>query len=162
LLLLISKAIKQQTTTENLLKRGRFFFAMFAVLTRSVLRRPTAYSLRCASTPAHQPPSPGLPSDQSATSPSTSLLPSLDFSPPEPDHKTQRTGAKSSKDSLSTTERRRKVWGRASLALLALGLGLNTAYMGREWTEEELKSKKLVCYLGILCSVEYSRWCTEA
>lgn len=69
-----------------------------------------------------------------------SNLPSLDFSP-ESEH---TTGAKSSKDSLSSVEKKRRTMGRISLAVLVLGFGINAAYMGREWDEVELKAKKLV------------------
>ncbi|KAJ7224427.1 NIF-domain-containing protein [Mycena pura] len=68
-----------------------------------------------------------------------SNLPSLDFAP----EAEQSTGAKSSKDSLSSVEIRRRRMGRVALAILALGTGLNIAYMGREWDETELKAKKL-------------------
>ncbi|KAJ6591746.1 HAD-like domain-containing protein [Mycena vulgaris] len=68
-----------------------------------------------------------------------SNLPSLDFSP-ESEH---TTGAKSSKDSLSSVEQRRRTMGRVSLAVLVLGFGINVLYMGREWDESELKPKKL-------------------
>ncbi|KAF7356753.1 Mitochondrial import inner membrane translocase subunit TIM50 [Mycena venus] len=70
-----------------------------------------------------------------------SNLPSLDFSPEVQEEQT--TGAKSSKDSLSSVEIRRRRLGRISLAVLALGFGINMVYMGREWDESELKAKKL-------------------
>ncbi|KAF7294459.1 Mitochondrial import inner membrane translocase subunit TIM50 [Mycena kentingensis (nom. inval.)] len=66
-------------------------------------------------------------------------LPSLDFAP-ESDH---QTGAKSSKDTLSSTEIRRRQLGRVGLGLLAVGFGVKTFLMGDEWSEEELKAKKL-------------------
>ncbi|KAJ7077911.1 HAD-like domain-containing protein [Mycena belliarum] len=66
-------------------------------------------------------------------------LPSLDFSP-EVD---QTTGAKSSKDSLSSVEQKRRTLGRISLLVLGLGFGINVLYLGREWDESELKAKKL-------------------
>ena len=75
-----------------------------------------------------------------------SNLPSLDFSP----EAEQTTGAKSSKDSLSSVEKRRRRMGRISVAVLALGFGINVAYMGREWDEAELKGKKLVGVLSNL------------
>ncbi|KAJ7623368.1 HAD-like domain-containing protein [Roridomyces roridus] len=68
-----------------------------------------------------------------------SNVPSLDFAP-EPE---QTTGAKSSKDSLSSVEKRRRTLGRISLAVLALGFGINVIYLGRDWDELELKAKKL-------------------
>lgn len=44
--------------------------------------------------------------------------------------------------------------GRVSLAVLALGFGLNAVYMGREWGEDELKAKKMVCHLQ--CRMAYT------
>lgn len=61
---------------------------------------------------------------------------------------TQRTGAKSSKDSLSSIERRRRYLGRVALGAFAIAFGVQVFYMGREWEEDELRSKKLVCLLG--------------
>lgn len=72
------------------------------------------------------------------------MVPSLDFSPGEEEAKQARTGARSSKDSLSSIERRRRFMGRVSLAMLLAGAGVATWYMGREWEEDELKAKKLV------------------
>jgi len=69
---------------------------------------------------------------------------SLDFAPPEPDAERGRTGAKSSKDSLSSIERRRRQLGRVSFGLFALGLLGGCVYLGREWTEDELVSRKSV------------------
>lgn len=79
-------------------------------------------------------------------SPSSSSKPtlSLDIQPTEPVTDTQRTGAKSSKDSLSSIERRRRYLGRMALGAFALAFGAQVFYMGREWDENELKSKKLV------------------
>ncbi|KAI5116777.1 hypothetical protein M0805_008732 [Coniferiporia weirii] len=70
---------------------------------------------------------------------------SLDFSPVaetegEP---SQRTGARSSKDSLSSIERRRRFLGRATLAAFGLGLFSGVVYLGRDWEADELKAKKL-------------------
>jgi len=67
---------------------------------------------------------------------------SLDFAPPEPGAERERTGAKSSKDSLSSIERRRRQMGRVSFGLFALGLLGGCVYLGREWTEEELVSRR--------------------
>ncbi|KAI0250027.1 HAD-like protein [Lactifluus subvellereus] len=68
---------------------------------------------------------------------------SLDFAPPEPGTERERTGAKSSRDSLSSIERRRKQLGRVSFGLFAIGLLSGCIYLGREWTEDELVSRKL-------------------
>ncbi|KAJ7050490.1 HAD-like domain-containing protein [Mycena amicta] len=98
---------------------------MLAAVTRSAPSR----ALRLAAARAYsQPPSPPPPSN----------LPSLDFSP-----QSEQTGAKSSKDSLSSVELRRRRLGRLSLAVLTLAFGINTVWMGREWEEGELKAKKL-------------------
>ncbi|KAJ7767465.1 HAD-like domain-containing protein [Mycena maculata] len=78
-----------------------------------------------------------------------SNVPSLDFSP----ESEQTTGAKSSKDSLSSVEQKRRNMGRISLAVLVLGFGINAIYMGREWDETELKAKKLT-----LENAPSSRW----
>jgi hypothetical protein len=78
-----------------------------------------------------------------APSPTPTSL-SLDFAPPEPGAERERTGAKSSKDSLSSIERRRRQLGRVSFGLFALGLLGGGVYLGREWTEEELVSRKSV------------------
>lgn len=83
--------------------------------------------------------------DADVTPPSPASL-SLDFAPnaEQEEEPAQRTGARSSKDSLSSIERRRKAMGRATLATFAVGLLAGTAYLGREWTEEDLKNKKMV------------------
>ena len=70
---------------------------------------------------------------------------SLDFAPPEPGSaERERTGAKSSKDSLSSIERRRRQLGRVSFGLFALGLVGGGIYLGRQWTEDELVSRRSV------------------
>ncbi|KAF7309668.1 Mitochondrial import inner membrane translocase subunit TIM50 [Mycena indigotica] len=105
---------------------------MFSAITRTVPSR----VLRLAHTRAYsQPPQPPTPPPPSGPS----NLPSLDFSP----QSEQQTGAKSSKDSLSSVELRRRRLGRLSAVVLALGFGINTIYLGREWEEEELKARKL-------------------
>lgn len=83
-------------------------------------------------------------SNPSATPSPTPTTLSLDFAPPEPGAERERTGAKSSKDSLSSIERRRRQLGRVSFGLFALGLLGGGVYLGREWTEEELVSRKSV------------------
>ena len=69
----------------------------------------------------------------------------LDFSPPEPSEEAQKTGAMSSKGYKTASERMRRSRVRVSLALLFLALGAHAVYMGREWDEEELKLKMIVC-----------------
>jgi hypothetical protein len=98
------------------------------------------------------------------TAQSTSL--SLDFAPPEPSAERERTGAKSSKDSLSSIERRRKQLGRVSFGLFAIGLLSGCVYLGREWTEDELVSRKAVRVMShtmySLCVSSNSRMFREA
>ncbi|KIJ06574.1 hypothetical protein PAXINDRAFT_103307 [Paxillus involutus ATCC 200175] len=123
---------------------------MFSVVLRGAARtRPFTPSVRYlasqgppsgGSTPQQPPPPPPTP----ASPPSTSSLPSLDFQPAElGPEKLGRTGAKSSKDSLSSIERRRSLWGRLSLAIFVLALGAEAVYLGREWEADELSAKKL-------------------
>jgi hypothetical protein len=83
-------------------------------------------------------------SDPLATPTPTPTTLSLDFAPVEPDGERVRTGAKSSKDSLSSIERRRRQLGRVSFGLFALGLLSGCVYLGREWTEDELVSRRSV------------------
>ncbi|KAI0800238.1 HAD-like domain-containing protein [Fomes fomentarius] len=76
--------------------------------------------------------------------PGSSMVPSLDFSPGEEESARQeRTGARSSKDSLSSIERRRRFMGRVSFAFMLVGAGVATWHMGREWDDDELKAKRL-------------------
>ncbi|KAI6043535.1 HAD-like domain-containing protein [Pisolithus marmoratus] len=71
-------------------------------------------------------------------------IPSLDFQPSEPQQpRAERTGAKSSKDSLSSIERKRRFLARLSLGLISVGVGLQLVYLGRQWDEDELKAKKI-------------------
>ncbi|KAG8220555.1 hypothetical protein J3R82DRAFT_3288 [Butyriboletus roseoflavus] len=93
-------------------------------------------------------PSPAQPPPPPAAS-TTSALPSLDFDPaqrPEQTERTERTGAKSSKDSLSSIERRRRYLGRVSLGVLAIALGVQVLYLGRDWEADELANKKIVWF----------------
>ncbi|TDL22925.1 HAD-like protein [Rickenella mellea] len=96
--------------------------------------------------PTPEPPTPPEPTPD-ASSPSSL---SLDFSPEE---KQTRTGAKSSKQSLSSIERKRRVMGRVTLAMLGLGLLGGGFYLGRQWDEEELKERKMT-----LNSAPSTRW----
>ncbi|SRR5258708_1342220 len=66
----------------------------------------------------------------------TSILPSLDFSS-EDVPKTQTTRAKSAGESLSTIERRRRIYSRLGIAMIGLGLVGSYIYSGREWGEKE-------------------------
>ena len=147
-------------------RRVRMFSS---ILLRSTLRRnAVSHSARCFASRAPPPPSTSLPKaprqeplieseSQESTSPlgseaqreSTapeqplSSLPSLDFAPGE-EPRRERTGARSSKDSLSSIERKRRLYGRVSLGVLLFGLGVQTWYMGREFSEEDLKEFRLV------------------
>lgn len=136
-----------------------------ALLLRASLRRNVAtQSLRSFASRAPPPPKapqgskdkPPTTKDTSASSTSpepqdepltslhkTSTLPSLDFAPGEEAHQ-ERTGAKSSKDSLSSIERKRRFMGRVSMAMVLVGAGVATWYSGREWEEDELKELRLV------------------
>ncbi|KAI0343556.1 HAD-like protein [Trametopsis cervina] len=79
---------------------------------------------------------------EAAASKPISELPSLDFAPGEgPQY--ERTGAKSSKDSLSSIERKRRYMGRVTMGALLLGAGAATWYSGREWEEDELKQLRM-------------------
>ncbi|KAG5644307.1 hypothetical protein DXG03_008725 [Asterophora parasitica] len=84
--------------------------------------------------PPVEPPAAPLPSGS---------VPSLDFSPPDPAEQQQRTGARSSRGTLSSAEKKRRNMGRLTLAILTVAFGVNTIHMGREWEEEELAAKKL-------------------
>lgn len=143
---------------------------MFSILTRSIPRRTLVQSVRCLS---QKPPVPPLSSskqvkgkplhDKKVPADSTPLnkpveatpmssVPTLDFSPPEPSEEAQRTGAMSSKEYKTVSERTRRSRTRISLALLFLGFGASAVYMGREWEEEELKLKKMArCSEDLSC-----------
>lgn len=134
--------------------------AIRASATRGVARQ----SVRClatkpprrpASGPAKPTPAPTPPPAADAANtadpaeapkpiPGSSSVPSLDFSPGEEDARQERTGAKSSKDSLSSIERRRRFLGRVSFAFMLAGAGAATWFMGRPWEEDELRAKRMV------------------
>jgi mitochondrial import inner membrane translocase subunit TIM50 len=128
---------------------------MYSVLTRAALRshpRIHNHSLRFLSTPPSQPPPPAQPT------PAPQSL-SLDFQPTDlpqlppasnAEGAGERTGAKSSKNSLSSIERRRRYLGRIALGVLGLAVGVQVTLMGREWEEEELKRKRMVGAVSVL------------
>ncbi|EJD08232.1 HAD-like protein [Fomitiporia mediterranea MF3/22] len=129
--------------TSHCLRRTALYNARY--LATKPLTSPGA-SQSSNSADATKPPDSPAPTPESAesTPPSTTSL-SLDFSPKaesegEP---MQRTGARSSKDSLSSIERRRRFLGRATLAAFGVGVIAGTFYLGREWEADELKAKKL-------------------
>ncbi|EKM53656.1 uncharacterized protein PHACADRAFT_260127 [Phanerochaete carnosa HHB-10118-sp] len=74
--------------------------------------------------------------------PAVSSLPSLDFAPGEEPHR-ERTGAKSSKDSLSSIERKRRFWSRVSVGIVIFGTAAAAWHAGREWEEYELKEMRM-------------------
>ncbi|KZP20073.1 HAD-like protein [Athelia psychrophila] len=134
---------------------------MFSVLTRGALRQgalgPSLAVRTLASksgrsssnNPAKPPPSPKptAPADAPSTSTSTPVtvpastpVLSLDFMPGEEPE--QKTGAKSSKGSLSSIERRRRNLGRVAFGMFIIAGGVQAVYMTREWEAEELKEKK--------------------
>lgn len=116
---------------------------MFSLLSRRAIQRSThTLQLRCLASEA--------PHSETASHPlsrEVSHLPSLDFQPEQKQERTTRTGAKSSKNSLSSIEQRRRIWARCALGILVVGVGAELLYLGREWDPEELKNKKIV---GIL------------
>ncbi|KAH9485806.1 Mitochondrial import inner membrane translocase subunit TIM50 [Psilocybe cubensis] len=142
---------------------------MFSIISRSIPRRTLVQSARYYSKKPPVPPSPPKkkikPTPQrqpetkatSAEEPTPKVsepipepeqpaaitgVPTLDFSPPGTEQEYQRTGARSSKGSLSSSERKRRFASRVSLGLLALAFGAGAVYMGREWEPEELAAKK--------------------
>ena len=58
-----------------------------------------------------------------------------------------RTGAKSSKNSLSSFERRRRAMGRFALGAFGIGLVTGLFYLRREWEEEETSGRSAVSSL---------------
>ncbi|KZT03903.1 HAD-like protein, partial [Laetiporus sulphureus 93-53] len=131
-----------------------------ARLARSVSRRRVAtHSIRYLATSPLPPPPPSSPpknpplkdvppppppsKPQQPLSPSS--LPSLDFSPEvEGERQREQTGARSSKGSLSSSERRRRNMVRAAMGVLLVGAAVEAWVMGNDWEEEELKAKKIV------------------
>lgn len=90
------------------------------------------------------PPPPKIPKPQDESSPDLAPvpnepLPSLDVFTDE-----GRTGARSSKGSLSSAEmRRRRLGGIAGIAFAGL-VGIQLWMLTEDWTEAELKAKKMV------------------
>ncbi|KAL1945374.1 hypothetical protein VTO73DRAFT_2225 [Trametes versicolor] len=124
---------------------------------RSTAARSVAYrSVRCMASkpprrPANHPPPPPprapppaseIPAEAPTPVPSSQIVPSLDFDPSAEGAKQERTGARSSKDSLSSIERRRRFLGRVSLAMLLVGAGVATWQMGSPLDEEELRARR--------------------
>jgi import inner membrane translocase subunit TIM50 len=105
------------------------------------------------SAPEQAPAAPGEISD-----PKLSELPSLstlDFTAADETPRSERTGARSAKDSPSSIERKTRHMSKLMIGIAALGLGVYAASLGGEWTEAELKEKRMVSstFIGIiLCS----------
>ncbi|KAI0302315.1 HAD-like domain-containing protein [Multifurca ochricompacta] len=93
-----------------------------------------------ATTTASSPPYPGGVLRDSYSCPTDNAF--TRFAPPQPGTEQERTGAKSSRDSLSSIERRRRQLGRVSFGLFAIGLLSGCVYLGREWSEDELVLRK--------------------
>lgn len=111
-----------------------------AAATRCFATRPTKPS----SVPKPRPPNPPPPEPESTTTgPSPTSL-SLDFSPAVEEEQV-RTGARSSKNSLSSIERRRRIFLRLTMAAFGVASVVGAVYLGRDWTEDELKERRLVC-----------------
>ncbi|KAK0449281.1 import inner membrane translocase subunit tim-50 [Armillaria borealis] len=115
---------------------------MFALLSRPIARRSVGYAARCVSQIPPAPPKPPQTDAQGQPQPTSSSFPSLDILPTEEQEEPRRTGARS-RDSVTSAEAQRKQVGRISAALLAVLFGFNVAYMSRDWSEDELKDKRL-------------------
>ncbi|KAF8324887.1 HAD-like domain-containing protein [Cantharellus anzutake] len=81
-------------------------------------------------------PSSAVAPSSDTSSPPSSILPSLDFTSEEPLHP-QTTGARSAGQSLSSIERKKKIYSRVGIAMIGLGLIGSYIYAGREWGEKE-------------------------
>ena len=82
--------------------------------------------------------------------PKSSELPSLstlDFTAADEAPRSERTGARSAKDSPSSIERKTRLMSTLMVGVAALGLGMYAVTLGGEWTEAELKEKKMVSSL---------------
>lgn len=141
---------------------------MFAVLNRPVQRQVLIQYARWMSQvppPSAEAPRLETPEATVDTTSQPGATPSLDFSPPDI-HPTlqkdrERTGAKSSKGSLSASEKRRQNIGKLSLGFLGLSLGLGIFYMGRNWEEDELKRMKLVSEFSVFIDAILKFSCIE-
>ncbi|THH20494.1 hypothetical protein EW146_g886 [Bondarzewia mesenterica] len=106
---------------------------------------PDSQSQREPSQPTSPPSSQTAEKPESTTAPETAPLSpaslSLDFAPP--DASTERTGARSSKDSLSSIERKRRVMARFGVGMFAVTLVAGGIWLGRDWEEGELKERRL-------------------
>ncbi len=127
--------------------RSPAFRALLVQSTRRFATRPPpGPSISNATTPLPAHNETSRPDLSSLPPPASSSLPSLDFVPSYEEEQPQRTGARSSRDSLSSIERKRRFLGRVSLAVLLLGAGVQTWFLGRDWDEGELRERRLVRY----------------
>jgi mitochondrial import inner membrane translocase subunit TIM50 len=95
--------------------------------------------------PLAQEPQPAATSEVS--DPKFSELPSLstlDFTAADEKPPSDRTGARSAKDSPSSIERKTRFMSSLMVGAAALGLGLYAVSLSGEWTEAELKEKRMV------------------
>ena len=95
--------------------------------------------------PLNPEPQPVVPSEVS--DPKLSELPSLstlDFTAADEKPRSDRTGARSAKDSPSSIERKTRFMSSLMVGVAALGLGMYAVTLGGEWTEAELKEKRMV------------------
>lgn len=122
--------------------------------------RTNAFAPRLVRHLAWTPPKLSGPEHPPPVSPTKAARPSLDI-----DHagRTERTGAKSSADSLSSIEQRRRSLGRISLVLLAVALGVEVLYLGRDWEANELATKKTVRFFSsfLLSCSSTSSWLVQ-
>ena len=121
-----------------------------------------AASSQSSSKPTNEPPNPDhLASDSrpvaptEASDPKLSELPSLstlDFTAADEQPPSDRTGARSAKDSPSSIERKTRFMSSLMVGVAALGLGMYAISLGGEWTEAELKEKRMVRFRSIAAS----------
>ena len=71
-------------------------------------------------------------------------LSTLDFTAADDAPRSERTGARSARDSPSSIERKTRLMSRLMIGAAVLGLGMYATSLGGEWTEAELKEKKMV------------------
>ena len=104
---------------------------------------PSNEPLDAGSPPPEQAPgTPGKVSDPKH--PELPSLSTLDFTAADEAPASERTGARSAKHSPTSIERRTRFMSSLMIAAAALGLGVYTVSLGGEWTEAELKEKRMV------------------
>ncbi|KAF9783789.1 HAD-like protein [Thelephora terrestris] len=93
------------------------------------------------SAPEQAPAAPGDISDSKLSD--LPSLSTLDFTAADETPRSERTGARSAKDSPSSIERKTRHMSKLMIGIAALGLGVYAASLGGEWTEAELKEKRM-------------------